>query len=763
MNWGYELMLLYIYGIVQGVGFRPTVYRVAKSLELKGYVRNNGSNVEICIDKNYEEFLELLKKELPPLAKIEKVEAIESNCYKNFNDFKIIFSKNGTRESLIPSDTAICKECLNELFDKNNRRYYYPFINCTNCGARFSLIFDVPYDRKNTSMNDFRLCKICKKEYKNAENRRFHAQTISCKYDGPSYKLYDSNCKLINSKNPIKDFAEKIDQGKIGVIKGWGGMHIVCIPSEIERLRQWYKRPSKPFAVMVKDIKSIEKYAVIDSFSKELLESKQRPIVILLKKDSLDENLKNFLEIVSPGLDNIGIYLPYSGVQHILFNYLKNDLIVMTSANPKGEPILLENKETFSLNLDVYLLHNRKIINRIDDSVIIPYKNKKFFIRKSRGYVIEPIKVDYKENVVSFGAERNVTSSISKNFNLYTSQYIGNTNYYKTLEFLNYATKFLINLFGIKEIDAVGIDLHPQYPTRRVGIELVKNYNADLFEVQHHFAHAVSLMLDNNIEEPIIALTFDGAGYGTDGKIWGGEILYSDYNSFERLGSLEEIPLIGGDMAVKEPKRIVFWIYEKLGIDEVTSSYYNSKTSEILRKLIPKSPLSSSMGRVLDALSCFLKIATKRTYDGEPAIKLERYLNKGKAKFEFTTEILNKDRKIIKTLPLFEQLYNYSKKMELTEKNKADLAHSFVNCLIKNFVDIGCEFANKKGVKYIGFTGGVSYNLAITKMIEENILKNDMKLLLHNRIPNGDGGISIGQNVVVGKLTKKVKSNFVQF
>lgn len=748
-------MKLYVYGIVQGVGFRPTVYRVAKSMGCNGYVRNNGSNVEIFVDKNHDEFLKLLKKELPPLARIDNIEFSKSDISEKFEDFKIIFSKNGTRESFLPPDTAICNDCLMELFDEEDRRYLYPFINCTNCGARFSLISNVPYDRNNTSMKEFLLGKKCEREYKNPENRRFHAQTISCSKDGPLYSLYNTNKKKIDTINPIKDFANEIEKGKIGIVKSWGGMHIVCSLSEIDRMRNWYKRPNKPFAVMVKDLKTINKFAVLNECSKQLLLSNQKPIVLLPKKNISDEILKNYIEIISPGLDKIGMYLPYSGVQHILFHYLRDDALVMTSANPKGEPIILENKEAFSLNLDLYLLHNRKIINRIDDSVIVPYHNRKFFIRKSRGFVIDPLKIDYKEKIITFGAERNVTSSLSKNYNLYTSQYIGNTNYYKTLEFLNTASQFLVDLFGIENIDAFGIDFHPQYPSRRIGIELSEKYDVGIIEVQHHWAHAVSLMLDNNINEPIIALTFDGAGYGTEGTVWGGEILLSEFDNFERLGSLEEIPLIGGDKAVREPKRLVFGIFEKLGIEEVTRKYYDEKTCETFSKIIPNSPKTSSFGRILDAISYFLKISEDRTYDGEPAMRLEKYLNIGELKYEFVTEKLNFDRKIIRTLPLFEQLYDYSKNLELTEKVKSDLTYSFIYCLLKNFVDIAVGEAEKNGINYIGFTGGVSYNIPITKIIDDLVKKTDLKLLLHDRIPNGDGGISVGQNVIVGNTINK--------
>jgi hydrogenase maturation protein HypF len=747
-------MLLLVHGVVQGVGFRPTVYRIAKSLKCKGYVRNNGSYVEICIDKDHEEFIKLLNQHLPPLANIDKIEIEKSQSHKKYNDFEIIISQNGFRTSSIPPDTALCDDCTKELLDKNDRRHLYPFTNCTNCGARFSLISDVPYDRINTSMHKFNLCKTCESEYNNPLDRRFHAQTISCPQDGPAYTLYDHSGLKIPVKEPIADFAHKLDDGALGVIKSWGGMHITCILPKLNRLRKWYNRPAKPFAIMVKDISIAEKYAIIDSHAKKLIQSPNRPIVLVRKRElnTFDDGLASTLETISPGLDNIGIYLPYTGVQHILFQELHNEALVMTSANPTGEPLIISNQEALKLNLDFYLLHNRDIINRIDDSLIIPINDKKMFIRKSRGFVPDPLRVEYKNNIISIGAERNVTSSLSRNGQLYTSQYIGNINYYDTLQFLRSGIELLIQLLGVKDIDAIAIDLHPQYPSRGLSKELAERFNADLVEIQHHWSHAASLMLDNNITEPIIALSCDGAGYGPDGTIWGGEVLYSNLDSFKRIGSLEEIPLIGGDAAVKDPRRIVFGIFERLGITDVCDNYFDEQSCEIFKKLMESSPMTTSFGRVLDALAYYLQISNSRTYDGEPAMRLEKYLDKGKPKYEFSTEIVNSERKIIRTLPLFEQLHDYCKKIELSDQTKSDLVHSFIKCIIDNFIEISTEYTEKEGVKYLGFTGGVSYNLPIMQMIDKSVLKSNFGFLTHDRIPNGDGGISVGQNVIAGNL-----------
>ncbi|MBU4189794.1 MAG: carbamoyltransferase HypF, partial [Candidatus Thermoplasmatota archaeon] len=451
---------IFIRGVVQGVGFRPAVYRIAKRMGLKGYVRNNGSNVEIALDTGCEKFLEVLHKELPSLARIE--DTIVEKTDEKYDDFIILKSRNGIKYSTIPADTGICNDCLKELFDTENKRYIYPFINCTNCGARFSVTRDVPYDRKNTSMDEFVLCEKCRKEYLSPENRRFHAQTTSCPGCGPDYVLYDKNKKIVNG-NPVKNFACFLDKGVIAVVKGWGGMHICCNLNVVKKLRKWYKREQKPFAIMMRNLDTVKRYAEVSDAEEKLLISPQKPVVLLRKKN--DQEVRGVLEDVSPGLPNIGVMLPYSGLHHVLFHYMKNDGIVMTSANIPGEPMMMQNNDVFELGAEYCLLHNRDIVNRCDDSVIRVYGERRFFIRKSRGYVPVKIDVDYDECIVGVGAEQNVSTSVSKNKSMYSSPYIGNTRYYPTLVFLEESTNHLMRSLDISSVDGVGVDLHPGYVT----------------------------------------------------------------------------------------------------------------------------------------------------------------------------------------------------------------------------------------------------------------------------------------------------------
>ncbi len=744
-------MKIFIKGTVQGVGFRPTVYRVAKTLDLKGYVLNKGSNVEIGIKENgeKEEFLDSLTKELPPLASIDEIE-IKDEPVIGYEDFEIINSSKGERTSVTPVDTAICEECVRELFDEDNRRYLYPFINCTSCGARFSVIENVPYDRGNTAMRDFKMCRECLAEYTNPLDRRFHAQTTSCPACGPKYTLYarDKGIEVLEEKkNLIESFARLIDEGAIGIAKSWGGMHIICKFDQAKRLRKLYGRPAKPFAVMFRDLSAIDKYADLEEEEERLLTSAQRPIVLLDKK-SLD------LEDISPGLGNIGVYLPYSGFHHVLFHYMGSEGIIMTSANVSGEPMVIRNDDAFLLKADYFLLHNRKIVNRIDDSVVRCYEGRKLFLRKSRGFVPTAIKVPYKDRILSLGAGENVSFSISKGGNLYTSQYIGNTFHYPTLAFLESSKEQMMELLGLSmdKIDAIGVDMHPRYSTRRYGKKLSEEFSIELVEVQHHWAHVASLQLDAGVVETV-ALTLDGTGYGTDGKAWGGEILHSSYHSFERIGSLEEIPLIGGDAAIKDPQRIVFAIFSLLGRDTVTTYFVDEKEAEVMEKLMKRAPKTSSFGRVLDALSCYLGICQRMTYDGEPAMKLEKYLTRGEPNYEFNTNVESKDRKIVRTLPLFDQLADYGSVS--TEKKKADLAYSFVFALIKEMVEIAADACVSNDISCIGITGGVSYDVPIVKMTEALVKDKGLRFLTHDKIPNGDEGISIGQNVIVGHLRNR--------
>jgi hydrogenase maturation protein HypF len=724
-------MKLIFKGVVQGVGFRPTIYRIAKKLNLNGYVLNKGSEVEVVIDKRKDEFIKQVKKNLPSIAKITEI--IEKKDDRKFIDFKILHSKKGERQSLIPIDVGICDDCLRELFDKENKRFLFPFTNCTVCGARYSLARDVPYDRERTSMNKFNLCRSCNHEYVNPLDRRYHAQTISCPVCGPVYKLYNKEKKDLGEIESIKRFSNEIDAGKIGIIKSWGGMHICCKLDEIRRFRKWYHRPQKAFAVMVKNIKTAENFAEITKEERKLLLSKSKPIV-LVKKIGNEE--------ISPGLNTIGIFLPYTGLHHLLFSYMKSDALIMTSANIPGEPMLTTNEEAFSLNADVYLLHNRDIPNRIDDTVVRLWKDNTFFIRKSRGFVPEPIPVSYNKKILSVGADENITGAISHDKFIFTTQYIGNSKYYASLEFLEESLRHLIKLTMKKpEIDAVVQDIHPGYDTRVVAEKFSKDFSAPIFEVQHDWAHAVSLLVDNNLDNSVV-ISIEGLGYGPDKTFWGGEVLLSDFNNFKRVGHLEYIPLLGGDVATINPQRLVYAIFKKYGKEKI----FKGSEASILTKLFDKSPKSCSLGRYLDAISSYLGICTKMSYSGEPAMKLEKYLAVGNDKYKLNTEIKNN---VVQVTELFNQIDEIVNP-PFSEKEKADISFSIVSAIVRSLCDIAIKNAFENNIRTIGLTGGVSYNVPITEMVEREVKKEDLKLIVHKNIPNGDGGISIGQNAIIG-------------
>ena len=748
-------MKIRIFGRVQGVGFRPTVYRIARQLGARGYIRNNGSDVEIVVGENWKEFIEKLKAELPPLAEITRIETSEEDDPEEREDFIILESTNHSeRESYVPADVAVCDDCLAEMFQKDSRRYLYPFTNCTNCGARYSLIENVPYDRSRTAMEPFKLCPGCQKEYTTPEDRRFHAQTISCPADGPAFSLHDSSGTKLDSDDPLRDFARMIDEGRIGVMKSWGGMHITCRLEQIERLREWYRRPTKPFAVMVADLDAAGRYGELTPKALKLLISPQRPIVLVNKNRSglvSEETMEN----ISPGLANIGLYLPYTGIQHILFHHIEADALVMTSANPKGMPMIIDDAEALKLGLDCYLLNERKIINRIDDSLVIPHGDNTYFIRRARGYIPEPLEIPYSNVILSVGAERNVTASLSSRKKLYSTQYIGNSNYYDVVLYLDSAVAQLKKLLDITEPDAVAVDMHPQYPTTRKGRELAKELGCEVVEVQHHHAHAASLMLDNKIEPPFVAVTLDGAGYGTDGTVWGGEVLkVLPGGEFRRTARLEQIQLLGGDKATRDIKRLRFAVVQKTGVHSV--ELYDQPTKDTMLRLMDTSPVCSSMGRALDAVSNILNICETRSYDGEPAMRLEPYLSTDPSILRYitaeTTRVLHGPT-IIETTPLFKHMLLDISSVdgELTRKDKKVIATEFVYVLTRELAECAAEAAREEGTSKVGVTGGVAYNLVVMDMFALHLSKLGMELVTHKQIPPGDGGISLGQNAIAAE------------
>lgn len=733
-------------GIVQGVGFRPYVYRLAIDLNLKGYVRNLGNVVEIIIEGNKcNLFIERLSKELPPIAKIDMmdIEDIENN---NYTEFKIIESNNAySGISVIPPDIAICDKCLEEIRNPNDRRYKYPFNACTDCGPRFTVIDSVPYDRIRTTMKDFPLCDNCLVEYKNPLNRRYHGEAICCDECGPQMAIYKGN-KLLNTKNPIKKGSEILKDGKILAIKGIGGTHLAVDAyndKAIKKLRKRLNRPNQAFAVMSSDLNAVKNYALLSKKEIATITSNKRPIVILKKNENYP-----FPNSLSPELHNIGVMLPYSPMHYLLFDEGDIDTYVMTSANIPGEPMMIENKEIILGVNDYSLVHNREILNRCDDSVIRFINDKLSFIRRSRGYTPEPYKISSKYNdlnILALGPELDVTFSIAKSNMVYPSQHIGNTNKPKTLEFLKEAINNLEKITKINEFDIIACDMHPHFFTTKLASELAKKHDAEILKVQHHHAHSVALANDNNIDE-LIVIAADGVGYGSDDTIWGGEILYTNIESFERLAHLQRQLMPGGDVATKYPARMLASILDDEDLIKNYARYFKYGELEIknIFKQIESGinvGVTTSTGRILDSMAVALEICHKRTYEGECSMKLESAAYYSTNNLEIPYEIKNNQLNTTEILKEVVKLYQ--------DGNKAsDVAKAGQIAIARGLSELAVNAADKKKINSIGATGGVFYNENITNTVKNYIENNGYDFIQHKNTCAGDGSVSLGQAIV---------------
>ena len=736
-------------GIVQGVGFRPYVYRLASELKLNGYVRNLGNVVEIIVEgDNSDLFVDRLPNELPPIAKISsmEVEEIEEDGYADFEIIESGDSYSGI--SVIPPDIAICDKCLEEIRNPNDRRYKYAFNACTDCGPRFTVIESVPYDRIRTSMDEFPLCDDCLVEYKEPLNRRYHGEAICCSECGPQMEIYEG-LEKIDTENPIRLGAQKLKEGKILAIKGIGGTHLVVDAyndEAIKELRKRLNRPNQAFAVMCKDLDSLQEYAHLTRKEIDTITSNKRPIVILKKKDNYP-----FPDSLSPGLHNIGVMLPYSPMHYLLFDEGDIDTYVMTSANIPGEPMMIKNEEIINGVNDYSLVHNRQILNRCDDSVIRFRNDELSFIRRSRGYTPEPYTINYdvnESNVLALGPELDVTFSIAKDNIVYPSQHIGNTNKPKTLKFLREAIENMERITKINEFDVIACDMHPHFFTTRLAYELAEKYDAEVMPIQHHHAHSIALANDSSIEEMIV-IAADGVGYGSDGTSWGGEILYTDIKDFERLGHLQPQLMPGGDVATKYPARMLASILNDEDLIKNYSDYF--KYGEIEIKNIFKQieaginvGKTTSTGRVLDSMAVALEICHERTYEGECSMKLE-------SSAYYSTK--NLDIPIIvedNTLNTTEILREVVKLYENGEK-KADVAAAGQYAVASGLSELAIMAANKKGISDIGATGGVFYNEAITDTVKNHIENNGFNFIQHKNTCAGDGSVSLGQAIIAKK------------
>jgi hydrogenase maturation protein HypF len=752
---------LNVTGIVQGVGFRPFIYRTAVNNSLAGYVRNRGdAGVEVLLEGEAEKiqiFMRDLTQKKPPLAQIEKINRIElsgKNEYEHFTIFKSS-QESETSGSIIPPDIAICNQCLKELRDPKDPRYEYFFITCTDCGPRFTIIERLPYDRENTTMRKFPLCGFCKEEYKDPSNRRFHAQTVACPTCGPKAYLTTNTGESIQSKDPVRLAGKLLSEGNILAVKGYGGFHIASstmLEQPLLRLRETKHRSEKPFAIMTKSLQAARAFSDVGSKEQELLTSPQRPIVLLNKSPSY-----KLSPLVAPHLHNIGVMLPYTGLHYMLFDQVVDTSFVMTSANPPNQPIIKDKKTARKIlggTVDYFLFHNREIAHRCDDSVMRVHGDRPVFLRRSRGYAPAPIRLKQKSKrcVVGLGGELNNTSCILLDDKAFISQHLGDVENIETQIFLQEATSHLQHLTNC-QAETVACDLHPKFNTTMMAKEMAQVDGLRLVQVQHHHAHAAALMAEHGLDE-MVAVVCDGYGYGIDGGAWGGEILHCNLKSteFVRLGHLEAQPLLGGDLASRYPLRLAAGILHKAGVNVEDWLMQNSKHlphGEIEAKLILQqlkfqngSIETTSCGRVLDAVASILGICFERSYEGEPAMKLESIALAGKDMLQIQPQVKGD---VLDTTSFMRTIFD-----SLGRISVADLAYGAHAYLAKGLAALAIEGANAKSVKNIGFSGGAACNQILTQLIRELIESAGIRFFLHETVPAGDGGISFGQAVVAG-------------
>ncbi|MBN2013578.1 MAG: carbamoyltransferase HypF [Candidatus Altiarchaeota archaeon] len=734
--------IIRISGIVQGVGFRPFIYRIAKKHKIKGYVKNLGdAGIEILAEGDIEAFVRDVGEKKPANAHIDNlsIELIKSE--KKFTDFQITKSGGTGYGGSIPADTAVCNRCLKELRSRKNRRHLYPLITCTDCGPRFTTLDHIPLDRDNTSFKDFPPCRECRREYKNPEDRRFHAQTIACPVCGPRYSLVDKEGKEI--PNPVDSAVKKLKEGGILAIKGIGGMHLACLTSRddiLEELRNRLRRPQQPFSIMATQ-EMVEGFTGVSREEIGLLSSKERPIVVLRK--SIDYRLS---DLISPGLHNIGVMLPYTALHHLLFGGIDEPL-VMTSANVHGEPMITGDEDIFKYKTaDYYLLHNLEIINRCDDSVIKLVNGKSAFIRRSRGFVPVPIKVGLDKNVLALGAEINNTFCLLRDGNAVLSQHIGNTQRAATLEFMENTIGRFLEMMPTR-IDLIACDLHPTFNTSRLAKELGREMGIPVVRVQHHHAHLASLLAEHHLEG-VVGICCDGVGYGEDGRPWGGEVISSKNGVFKRQGHLREQRMPGGDTAAYYPARMVAGIlYGRLSVGELVKTLeplyfkHGSQEVQVVVKQLENDvnvQWTTSAGRVLDAVSALLGVCQYRSYEGEPAMKLEAAAIGGK-EIDFPVKV---EDNVLNTTLIVERV------LELRDSHPLkDIAFSAQRALAEGLALIAVDVAEKNTIDTIGVSGGVAYNNLIVRTIAEYVREKGFRFVQNESVPCGDGGISFGQAV----------------
>ena len=756
---------IHVNGVVQGVGFRPFVYGLAQKMNLAGWVRNTSAGVDIELDGTQdilESFIRALKNDAPPLAIIDDIR-VDWKASNGFTKFEIIHSEEvADAFQPISPDVCTCKDCLRELFDPSDRRYRYPFINCTNCGPRFTIIKDIPYDRPNTTMAPFKMCMACGLEYADPLDRRFHAQPVACPDCGPKiwleYNRQENNVNL-EGESAVVETQNLLGLGKIIAIKGLGGFHLACDANNrqaVAELRHRKLRVDKPFALMLPNLETINKYCFLNDKARELLESHPRPIVLLERKPEATIALE-----AAPGQNTFGVMLPYTPLHYLLFDTDQFEALVMTSGNVSEEPIVTDNDDARTrLNsmADAFLMHDRDIHIRCDDSVVRVFEDEIVPIRRSRGYAPFPIHLNFEPPaLLACGAELKNTFCITRNNYAFLSQHIGDLENYETLDsFVNGISHFE-QLFRVG-IKALAHDLHPDYLATRYALKRAFLDDIPSFAVQHHHAHVVACMVENKLpgDRSVIGVVFDGTGFGDDGTIWGGEFLISEFRSFQRATHLKPIILPGGDLAVREPWRLALAWLDQAGqpwnenLPPVHTLMGDPVLNSVFRQQLKtglNSPRTSSMGRLFDAVSALTGTKLHVNYEAQAAIEFENLVDPSElSKYDFDIASENID-----PAPLIRSIVEDLKNCIPVSK----IAARFHNGVAYMTLQICQNIRNQTGIADVVLSGGVWQNLTLLKATLAYLRADGFQVYFHKLVPTNDGGVALGQAVVAATRLKK--------